>query len=104
MLTAARFVKLSILPLAISDTTSHAKTAQKLKNLRTVEATFPLARGRGANRSRFIGETIGVEDLVLATIDKYIFWVFYYGLALLWSHGQSVSCWNRAGEFLECIF
>lgn len=70
MLTVAKFIKLSILPLAIL-VTSHTKVAQKLKNLRAVEATFPLARGWGTNRSRFIGKTIISEDVFLVTIRKY---------------------------------
>lgn len=89
------------MPLAISVTKSHAKIPQKLRNLRTVEAPFPLARGRGANRSRLTGGTISTEDLLFATVDKCVLWVFYYGLALLWSHGQLAG---RIGESLECIF
>lgn len=73
MLTVAKFIKLSILPLAILVTTSHTKITEKLKYLRAVEAIFPLARGRGANRRSFIGKTISSEDLLLVAIHKYTY-------------------------------
>lgn len=60
---------------------------------------FPLARGRGANRSSFIGKIISSEDLLLVAIQNlHILGVLDYRLALLWSHGQPVNCWTTAGE------